>query len=84
MEDILVHLAMSGGTSMVVFLLLLRMNKTKIEEVEKVLERHIDKHDDFEKTLSVKITQIYERLNPMSNDLSEIKGYMRGKNAKSI
>ncbi|MDR2554164.1 MAG: hypothetical protein LBC64_01940 [Fibromonadaceae bacterium] len=47
--------------------------KQKVEALEKAVEKHVEKNEDMEKT-------IFAKLDNMSDTLSEIKGYMRGKN----
>jgi len=56
--------------------------KQENKEMRESLKEHVLKHDDIDKSSNEKISRIYERLNLMSDSLSEIKGYMRGKNDK--
>jgi hypothetical protein len=54
----------------------------KIKSLESNLDRHVAKHDDWEKTISGKTTQIYERLNPIGESVKKIEGYLEGMSGK--
>jgi len=54
----------------------------KVESNKESLTKHINHHQDFEKSVCHKIDRINDRLNPLCNDVSRILGYMEGKNDK--
>jgi len=56
----------------------------KIDVLEVSMRDHIASHDELGKNLEGKIEKVEERLYDINEALSEIKGYMRGKDDKSV
>jgi len=56
----------------------------KIELQEVSMRDHITTHDEWEKSVASKIDRVDERLYDINKTLSEIQGYMRGKDDKSV
>jgi len=56
--------------------------KDYIYNVEQGLSKHISRHVEFEKNICMKIDKIYDRLNPISDSVNKIQGYMESRNDK--
>lgn len=92
MEEILAQFAISGGMSGVVYFFIWKMLNNKIDKIESSLDKHIDKHDEYEKNLLKEMKDVYARLNSISDSVKMTEGYMRaiseknswGKNDKGL
>jgi len=90
--DMLIQMGIPSGVAGLIYLIVnrdashrkedrdARMNAQdeKIKSLENNLEKHISKHDDWEKTISSKTSQIYEHLNPIGEGVKKIEGYLEG------
>jgi len=57
--------------------------RQEISGVDKRLDNHLNKHEEWEKNLYQKIDRIYDRINPMADNMSKILGYMEAAHDKS-
>jgi len=60
----------------------IKILKDKIEAQKESFTRHISHHQDFEKNICHKIDKIYDRLNPISDSVKKIEGYLEAKDGK--
>jgi hypothetical protein len=54
----------------------------RIDLLERSFAKHIDRHEGWEKNVFEEVKKIYERLNPISDSVNRIQGYLEGKNDK--
>jgi len=97
MPEILTQLGIPGCISLLLYLLISRETVHRKEDrdaqmkllhgrmdmLESGLAKHIAHHLDYEKNICMKIDKIYDRLNPISDSVNKIQGYLEAQgNAK--
>jgi len=73
--ELLKELGIPGIIAGLIYLIL----KREIEHLKESFLKHINKHETYEKGVCGKIDKIYDRLNPISDAVKKIEGYMEAK-----
>ena len=79
LPDILRELGIPGVIAGLLYIILSR----EIQHLKESFAKHINRHEAYEKGVCGKIDDVYKRLNPISDSVNRILGYMEAKNDKS-
>jgi len=60
----------------------MKMLNQRLDMFEAGLSKHISRHEAYEKGICSKIDDVYKRLNPISDSVNKILGYMEARNDK--
>lgn len=83
METILPEILEQTGIGALPALIVLLCCNIRMNAIEKSFAKHIEHHKDTEEILYGKFDKIYERLNPLSDSVNRILGYIEARNDKN-
>jgi len=94
--DLMSRLGISGSTSVLLYIIMqrnteqrkekrdaeLQILESKVTAIKESLTKHIAHHQSFEQNICNKFDKLYDRLNPLCDNVSRMLGIFEAKNDK--